>query len=147
MGTYLLDTNAISDLMYNHPLVAVRVAALRSPADAVITCTMVVGEILFGIEQLPLGKRRNDVQRRADGVLPGILCAGVERAAAPHYARLRHAAKLGGVGINENDLWIAATAAAIGAIVVTRDADFRRLPSVAVEDWTQPPPAAAQAPP
>jgi len=37
---------------------------------------------------------------------------------------------------DESDLWIAATARAVGAVLVTRDKDFRRLKQLAVEDWT-----------
>jgi predicted nucleic acid-binding protein len=38
--------------------------------------------------------------------------------------------------MDDNDLWIAATALAEGAILVTRDKDFSRFPSLALQDWT-----------
>ena len=38
--------------------------------------------------------------------------------------------------MDESDLWIAATAIAIGAIVVTRDQDFRPIGGLMIEDWT-----------
>ena len=57
---YLLDTNAISDLMRAAPHVETWLAGLDKN-DRVVTCTVVRGEILFGIARLPIGKRRTEV--------------------------------------------------------------------------------------
>ena len=38
--------------------------------------------------------------------------------------------------LDENDLWIAATAAALAATLVTRDKDFTRVPGLIAGDWT-----------
>ena len=62
---FLLDTNAFSDLMREHPTIEVRMAAL-SDQDDVIICPVVRGEILYGIARLPMGKRRTDLQSKAD---------------------------------------------------------------------------------
>jgi predicted nucleic acid-binding protein len=53
---FLLDTNAFSDLMREHPQLDARLSAL-TPTDRVIICAVVRGEILYGIERLPPGKR------------------------------------------------------------------------------------------
>ena len=50
--TYLLDTNAISDLMRAAPRIENWLAGLDQ-ADRVVTCTIIRGEILFGIARLP----------------------------------------------------------------------------------------------
>jgi len=39
-------------------------------------------------------------------------------------------------GLDENDLWIAATALALGATLVSRDADVQQIGGLRVEDWT-----------
>ena len=39
--------------------------------------------------------------------------------------------------MDENDLWIAATALALGATLVTRDSDFSGTPGLVIEDWTK----------
>ena len=56
---YLLDTNAFSDLMKEHPTLGNRLGAL-SDQDSVIICPVVRGEILYGIVRLPEGKRRTE---------------------------------------------------------------------------------------
>jgi predicted nucleic acid-binding protein len=57
--TYLLDTNAISDLMRASPRIENWMAGLE-PGDRVVTCTIVRGEVLFGIARLPPGRRRTE---------------------------------------------------------------------------------------
>jgi predicted nucleic acid-binding protein len=37
-----------------------------------------------------------------------------------------------GLPLDENDLWMAATALAIGATLVTRDSDFREIEGLAI---------------
>lgn len=44
---FLLDTNAFSDLMREHPTVETRMKAL-SDQDSVMICPVVRGEILYG---------------------------------------------------------------------------------------------------
>jgi len=41
-----------------------------------------------------------------------------------------------GLTLDENDLWIAATALALGAILISRDSDFQYIEGLKVEDWT-----------
>jgi predicted nucleic acid-binding protein len=52
--TYLLDTNAFSDLMREHPMLDARLAGLGE-ADAVVLCAVVRGEILYGLGRLAPG--------------------------------------------------------------------------------------------
>jgi toxin FitB len=59
--TWLLDTNAISDLMRSAPRIEDWIAGLHS-GDRVITCTIVRGEVLFGIALLPQGRRRQELE-------------------------------------------------------------------------------------
>ena len=132
---YLLDTNAVSDLARRTPTVENR-AARTVPADQTVTCTIVVGEVRFGIAQLSVGRRRNGVEADTSRVLSGYPCVPVPAAAADHYATIKTAMRQSGRGIGENDLWIAATALSIGAVLVSRDADVQGIPGLAVEDWS-----------
>jgi len=58
---YLLDTNAISGLMKSDPHWEESLRSLEA-TDSVITCTIIRGEILFGISRLPPGKRRSELE-------------------------------------------------------------------------------------
>ena len=79
--TYLLDTNAISDLMRAAPLIENWMAGLDQ-RDRVVTCTIVRGEILFGIARLPPGKRRTELEETGRQ-FPGVVrCESVPERAA-----------------------------------------------------------------
>jgi len=65
------------------------------------------------------------------------MCVPVPEAAADQYASIKREAERQGTPLDENDLWIAATARALGAVVVTTDSDFQRLSGLDIEDWTQ----------
>lgn len=56
-----------------------------------------------------------------------------------HYAELDHGSKNVGRRMNPNDVWIAATAAATGATLLTTDKDFDHLePSIVRRVWIDP---------
>ena len=83
--TYLLDTNAISDLM------------------------------------------------RADQRVENWM-ANLSREAGDIYASLKLARQQRGLVLDENDLWVAATALALGATLVTRDRDFAGIDGLRVAE-------------
>ena len=62
--TFLLDTNAFSDLMREHAKVDARLASVSS-THRVVICSIVRGEIQYGIECLPQGKRRQELEAKA----------------------------------------------------------------------------------
>ena len=62
--TYLLDTNAFSDLMREHPGVDARLAGLGE-ADTVVLCPVVRGEIPYGLGRLAPGQRRQELETKA----------------------------------------------------------------------------------
>ncbi len=121
--TYLLDTNAVSDLMKPENKVETWIARLDR-ADRLVTCTIVRGEILFGIAKLPHGKRRAELEATSRLLLPSLRCEPIPPKAADFYADLKLARQQRGLALDENDLWIAATALALGGTLVTRDRDF-----------------------
>lgn len=100
------------------------------------TCTIVRGEILFGIERLPHGKRRKELQVKTRRTLGGLPCYPIPESAADRYARVKQSRRSAGLPLDENDLWIAATALALGATLVSRDKDFGQIDGLAVVDWT-----------
>jgi tRNA(fMet)-specific endonuclease VapC len=133
---FLLDMNAISDIVREDPRIDSRLATV-APSDRVITCTIVAGESLFGAERLPPGKRRDDLYGKIRKILAGIDCEPIDRACGDSYSQIKRACRDKGISLDENDLWIAATAVKIDATVVTRDADLHRVPGLNAEDWSR----------
>ena len=129
--TYLLDTNAISDFMRAAPTIENWMAGLE-PGDRVVTCTIVRGELLFGIAQLPEGKRRAELEETGHQFLAVFPCKPVPERAGDLYATIKVARQQRGLALDENDLWVAATALALGATLVSRDADFAAIESLSV---------------
>jgi predicted nucleic acid-binding protein len=121
--TYLLDTNAISDLMRAAPRIENWMAGLDED-DRVVTGTIVRGEVLFRIGKLPEGRRRTELEQTGHQFLASLRCEPVPERAGDCYAAVKLARQQRGLTLDENDLWVAATALALGATLVSRDSDF-----------------------
>jgi predicted nucleic acid-binding protein len=134
--TYLWDTTTCSALMRRDARVRARVAALTA-ADRVVICTITRGEVLYGLARLPEGKRRRALEAEAMALFGQVVCLAVPEAAADQYAAIKRETERQGTPLDENDLWIAATARALEAVVVTTDSDFQRVSGLQMEDWTQ----------
>jgi predicted nucleic acid-binding protein len=132
---FLLDSNAFSDLMRKDPRVEARLAAL-APNDEVMICSIVRGEILYGLARLPQGRRRANLTKQAAPLFASMACQPVPEAAGDAYANIKRTREQQGLRLDENDLWIAATASAVGATLVTRDRDFTSVEGLATTDWT-----------
>jgi predicted nucleic acid-binding protein len=85
---FLLDSTTFSDLMRKEPRVEAQLAAL-DPTDKVVICTTVRGEILYGLERLPLGRRRDALAKQAAPLFATILCDAVPEAAGDAYAKIK----------------------------------------------------------
>jgi tRNA(fMet)-specific endonuclease VapC len=133
---FLLDTTAFSDLMREHPKLGARLATVAL-TDRVLICTVVRGEIQYGIERLPTGKRRHVLESKAFKLFSVLPCEPVPEKAGDYYAKVKLARQLKGLTLDENDLWIAATAMALDAVLITRDSDFEPLDGLKVDDWTR----------
>ena len=95
------------------------------------------GEILYGLARLPNGKRRSDLEAKAVKLFAQFPCIGVLEPESASYAALREESARRGTSLADNDLWIAATALGLGAVLVTADHDFQRAPGLQLADWTQ----------
>lgn len=120
--------------MQQHPKVRARIAALRSD-DHIVICTIVRGEVLYGLARMPQGKKRRALEAKATNLFAVIPCEAVPESAAGHYARCKREVEHQGTPLDENDLWIAATAQALGAVLVSSDRDFQKVMDLRLEDW------------
>ncbi len=134
--THLLDTTIVSDWMNENDNVAAHLADLPL-SDRVIVCPIVRGEIVFGLNRLPHGKRRSRLEAKAATAFAKFACEPVPEHAGDLYAQIRSEQERKGLVLDANDLWIAASAMALGARLVSRDSDFGRIADFPVEDWTR----------
>lgn len=91
---------------------------------------------MFGITKLPHGKRRAELEATTRLLLPSLRCEPVPPMAPDSYAAVKLTRQQRGLALDENDLWIAATALVLGGTLVTRDRDFlgiEGLPVVSLE--------------
>ena len=130
---YLLDTTAFSLLC----VVMKGFVLSLSPTDLVAICTITRGEVLYGLERLPRGKRKSNLEVGANKLFSQLACLSIPEAAGDRYAQIKRDAERKGTPVDENDLWISATALSLGAVLVTMDSDFQRINGLQVEDWTK----------
>jgi hypothetical protein len=74
----------------------------------------------------PQGRRKQDLEKQAAPLFATITCEPIMASAADHYATVKITMRRKGLALDENDLWIAATALAMGAALITRDNDVNR---------------------
>jgi predicted nucleic acid-binding protein len=95
--------------------------------DRVVICTIVRVEILFGLERLAAGRRRTELEEKARKMFAVLPCEPIPAAAGDRYANVKVSQQRRGLPLDENDLWIAATAFVLGATLVSRDSAFREI--------------------
>jgi|SRR5581483_11236834 len=134
--TYVLDTTIISELMRSNSVVRSHISVLP-PSDRLVVCPITRGEILYGLERLPRGKRRRTLEAEAALLFASIPCVAVPASSGDHYAKMKREAERKGTPVDENDLWIAATARSLNATLATADNDFRRITDLSISDWTK----------
>lgn len=120
----LLDTNVISEPLKRTADTAVLAWIDAQLVETLYLSTISLAELRFGIAALPEGQRRDTLQSSLEQrILP--LFAGrilpFDTPASVAYAQLRARARSQGKAIAPADGYIAATAAAHGLMVATRD--------------------------
>ncbi len=132
---WFLDTNAcIMHLRGRHAQLSERWRRHRAE-DVAIPLT-VYAELLVGAEKSSQPER---VLQQIETLLEAHEIVELTEEVAEHYARIRAGLEARGAVIGANDLWIAATALAHGAVLVTNNsAEFSRVNGLTIEDWTQP---------
>lgn len=137
---YLLDTNVLSELMKNpRGDVARRIGALASAGTSVLmTSVVVAGELRYGAAK----KGSAALLQRVEELLESIDVLPLEGETDRHYGAVRAGLEAKGRLIGANDLWIAAHALALDAVLVTDNtSEFGRVENLRVENWLRRPPS------
>jgi predicted nucleic acid-binding protein len=135
---YVLDTNVISEILRAEPDTAV-LDFVRSHDFEIGLTAMSRAELGHGVERLPTGARQTSLRRAVDELLtqyePDTVPFDAE--AARHYGRIAARLERAGTPRPMADLVIAASCAAIGATLVTRNVkDFAGTGIEVLDPWT-----------
>jgi tRNA(fMet)-specific endonuclease VapC len=132
---FLLDTNVFAELARPRPNRKV-LAAFERHTGQVVTASIVVHEICFGIERLPSSRRRSDLERFLDEVIVTFRVLPYGDRAARWHATER--ARLAGGGRTPPfaDGQIATIGAVNDATLVTANVDdFTHFERLRVATW------------
>ncbi len=135
----VLDTNVVSEAMKPEPNPAVLAWLNDQAAETLYISSVTLAELLFGIQALPQGRRRNLLDSALNDLLE--LFKGrvlpFDTDAARHYAELALSARKGGRGFPTPDGYIAAIAASRGFAVASRDtAPFEAAGVAVINPWS-----------
>lgn len=130
---YLVDANVLSEPTRSAPDDTVIAWLAAHEADLVVD-PIVLGELEYGVLQLPAGRRRAALEKWFAGVSAAIQCLPFTGDTAGEWARLLASLRRRGVAMPMKDSLIAATALTHGLTVVTRNVRDFRSAGVAVHD-------------
>ena len=135
----IVDTNVLSELMRPAPAGEVAAWFERQPLARLAITAVTVGEILYGLDRLPDGRRQADLTARFVTVVRRAFSDRVlafDDAAAAACARIRGDRERAGRPIGINDAMIAGIARSRGASVATRNlADFEHCGIALLDPW------------
>jgi predicted nucleic acid-binding protein len=121
----VLDTNVISEPLRQAPESRVIEWIDAQPVETLYLSAITVAELRFGVAALPAGKRRDRLQESLEKRALPLFAGRVlpfDMSASQSYGELMAKARTAGLAIGTADGYIAATAAANGMMVATRDA-------------------------
>jgi len=134
----ILDTNVVSETMRLAPSSKV-LAWLSERHHDLYSTSITLGEVLYGIELLPRGKRRTELLAGAERMFTAVLAGRIlpfEENAARAFAQIGSARQAIGKPISELDAQIAAIAQVHGASLATRNtADFEGCGITLLNPW------------
>ncbi len=139
MSGFLVDTNVISEFIKPQPDARVIGWLEAADPDSLFASVITLGEIRVGIEALPTGKRRTELEDWLEHGLPDWFdthLLPVTKPIVDRWGRLTILAKRRGVTITTADGLIAATALEHDLAIVTRNTkDFAETGAAITNPW------------
>ncbi len=132
----VLDTNVVSELMKSSPDEQVHKWLLSLDDIRLTTTAVTVAEIEYGLQRLPAGKRRTDLQARFVTLIGALAVLPLDEIAARRAGQFRAGREAGGTPSTASDMLIAGIATTADAPLATRNVrDFEGLPLKIVDPW------------
>lgn len=133
---YLLDTNAVRAMVEDSPGMAAFLERARREKREMKLSVVTLGEVIYGLERLPEGSRKENLRKAVFPFLVGLgLPLPVEREIAEAYGEVKAKMERMGRSMSDNDLWLAATALVERLTLVTKDADFSKIEGIERARW------------
>jgi tRNA(fMet)-specific endonuclease VapC len=127
-GSYLLDTNIVIAFFSGEPAVIDQFAQ----ADEILLSSIVLGELAFGARK---SSRASENLARIEDLSQQVVVLNCDSDTARQYGIIKHALRLKGRPIPDNDIWIAAIARQYQLTLITRDAHFTEVDDLLSETW------------
>jgi tRNA(fMet)-specific endonuclease VapC len=132
MMLYMLDTNIASHVIKGD-IPEVRKRLIAVPVHSVMISAVTQAELFYGLAKRSYPK---GLSLRVHEFMLRVRVLDWDRDAAIAYSQLRVICERSGVTLSPLDYMIAAHARSSGAVLVTRDKAFSRVPDgLAVEEW------------
>jgi tRNA(fMet)-specific endonuclease VapC len=128
---YMLDTNIVSELARN-PQGAVARRIVEVGPDAICVSIITAAELHYGCAK----KGSPKLLAQIEAILGSVQVRALDVPADIEYGGIRAELEAAGKPIGPNDLFIAAHAYALGAVLVTANTgEFTRIRALRVENW------------
>jgi predicted nucleic acid-binding protein len=125
---FLLDTNVVSEWVKPRPNLGVAEWLASADEDCLFLSVVTLAELRYGVERLPIGRKRAHLQEWLETQLAGRFegrVLPVEEAVAASWGKLLAKADAAGRPLGAMDGFLAATAAVHQMTLITRnEADF-----------------------
>ena len=143
MSGFLLDTNVISEFnRRGDPNRLVKQWLEAADTDSLYTSVLTLGEIRFGVELLPPGKRRTQLEQWLDRDVPEWFegrILPVDQSISDRWGFVRAQAQMKGRPLSVIDALLAATALQHNLTIVSRNvSDFAVVGLAVVNPWESP---------
>ncbi len=135
----VFDTNVVSEVLRPVPAPEVLFWLRSVPRREIWTCTVVLAELLSGVDLMPAGKRQRLLREKMEQLVPTLFMNQIllfDLSAARAYGPVLAARQAIGRPIDEIDALIAAIAIVHGATLATRNTrDFEHCGVRLINPW------------
>ncbi|MDI7774704.1 PIN domain-containing protein [Asticcacaulis sp. EMRT-3] len=132
----ILDTNVVSELMKPQPDFHVHDWLMQLGEIPLTTTTITVAEIEYGLQRLPNGRRKTELQASFAAYIQALAVLPFDEVAAYKAGQFRAIREASGQAAHPSDMMIAGIAAAAGAALATRNIkDFDGLQIPLSDPW------------
>ena len=133
---YVLDTNILVAILNGQEKAVENLDSLAIEHEAVLS-VIVFGELCYGALS---SARAAENLAKIDGLAAVLGLAPVDRAVAKRFAEIKALLRRTGIARSDADLFIAATALELDAVLVTNDRALHdgSIPGLKLENWLSP---------